>query len=62
VLFFPPIFDPKLPQNANRTLFAELARGDVPPFLHAELRTADVELYRLSSQPRGACSAAQETR
>lgn len=57
VLFFPPLFNPALPHNVNRVLFAELARGQVPAFMQQVMRSADVELYRLEPDPGGTCSA-----
>jgi hypothetical protein len=57
VLFFPRLFDPTLPHNANRVLFAELARGQAPAFMRPVMRSADVELYRLEPDPGGACSS-----
>jgi hypothetical protein len=63
LLFFPPMFDPALPENSNRVIFANLARGEVPAFLRTVLRTAEVELYRLDQQGQGLapeCSAAKE--
>lgn len=57
VLFFPRLFDPALPQNANRVLFSELARGQAAGFMQPVMRSADVELYRLEPDPGRACSS-----
>jgi hypothetical protein len=56
VLFFPRLFDPALPHNANRVLFAELSRGQLPDFMQPVMRSADAELYRLAPDPGGTCS------
>lgn len=63
LLFFPPLFDPARPENSNRVIFADLARGEVPVFLQTVLRTTEVELYRLDQQGQGLapeCSAAKQ--
>lgn len=62
VLFFPPLFDPALPHNANRVIFADLARGEIPSSLRVVLRSTQVELYRLEREgpaPPHDCSAAK---
>jgi len=64
LLFFPPLFDPALAHNANREIFADLARGEVASSLQTVVRTAQVELYRLEREEQGAqpeCSAAKRT-
>lgn len=62
VIFFPPLFDVSLPQNANREIFAELSRGQVSPVLEPMLRTSDVQLYRLRSDAALDCSTSKDPR
>lgn len=57
VLFFPTLFNPTLPHNATRLLFAQLKQEQVPAFMLPVVHSADVALYRLAPDPSGHCSA-----
>lgn len=53
VLFFPELFEPDLPHNANKILFIELARGETPGYLRPVLRNSRVELYAIETVTDG---------
>ena len=45
VVFFPPGFEPKRPENANQQFWNELLAGGVPPWLKLRYVSERVALY-----------------
>lgn len=60
LLFFPQLFDPGRPQNANKAVFIRLANGDIPAFLRPIHRSPQLQLFAI--EPIGAGGSCPEPR
>lgn len=60
LVFFPQLFDPERPQNANKAVFIRLANGDIPDFLQPIHTSPQLQLFAI--EPTGTGGSCPEPR